>query len=364
VQDDKAVMASGKRSEVEEPVADSINGMRYIETIKTPIFNEHGHVTGTVGIAHDITDRRLNEAALKKANNDLRRNERALQNMLFDLKKAQDHVKQAHRQLLQSEKLASIGQLAAGVAHEINNPISFISSNLSTLQKYIGILAALHTQCDAINTALKADDIPLAHTLLKDIQEMKEREDIPFLLHDTQNLIRESQDGIERIKKIVIDLRTFSRKDEETMSPANLNTILDGILSIVWNEIKYKAEVRKEYGVIGNVRCNQQQIGQVFINILVNAAQAIKENGIIQLHTYEENERIIVEITDNGSGIPEEIIDRVFDPFFTTKEVGKGTGLGLSISYDIIKKHNGSIDVESESGMGTTFRIALPRTDK
>ncbi|MBI5639684.1 MAG: GHKL domain-containing protein, partial [Nitrospirae bacterium] len=183
---------------------------------------------------------------------------------------------------------------------------------------------------------------------------------IDFITEDLGNLIRESLDGAERIKKIVQDLKSFSRVDEAEQKMADINAGLESTINIVWNELKYKATVKKEYGDIPLTKCNPGQLNQVFMNLLVNAAHAIESQGDIGIRTWSEEDSIFVSISDTGCGIPAEKINRIFEPFYTTKEVGKGTGLGLSIAYDIVKKHSGEIKVQSEVGKGTTFTINIP----
>jgi two-component system NtrC family sensor kinase len=183
---------------------------------------------------------------------------------------------------------------------------------------------------------------------------------IDFIMGDISSLIRESQDGAERIKKIVQDLKSFSRVDEAEQKLADINAGLESTLNIVWNELKYKATVNKEYGDLPRIKCNPGQLNQVFMNMLVNAAHAIEKQGEIGIRTWAENGTINVEVSDTGCGIPPEKINRIFEPFYTTKEIGKGTGLGLSIAYDIVKKHSGTIDVASEVGKGTRFTVSIP----
>jgi two-component system, NtrC family, sensor kinase len=252
--------------------------------------------------------------------------------------------------------MASIGQLAAGVAHEINNPIGYVYSNLGSLQKYLDdvftvldayarIEPLLSTHADAMNV----------------IQGVKQKADLEFLREDVSALMNESREGITRVKKIVQDLKDFSHVgSEEEWQPADLHHGIDSTLNIVNNEIKYKAEVKKEYADIPEVECLPPQLNQVFMNLLVNAAHAIEERGTITIRTGAADNMVWVEVSDNGKGIAPENLSRIFDPFFTTKPVGTGTGLGLSVSYSIIQKHHGSINVASEVGKGTTFRISLP----
>ena len=253
--------------------------------------------------------------------------------------------------MLQQEKMASIGQLAAGVAHEINNPMGFITSNLNSLKKYMTRIPEFITiQSDALGNGNSREEVAEKRKALK----------IDYLLEDTQSLIKESLEGADRVKRIVCDLKNFSRVDQMEVAPADINKILDSTLNIVWNELKHKAAVSKDYGEVPLIGCNAGQLSQVFMNILVNGAQAITGFGEITIMTRLSGERVLITISDTGSGIPEEKLDRIFEPFFTTKEIGQGTGLGLSIAYDIVKKHGGEIDVVSEVGKGTTFTVALP----
>jgi PAS domain S-box-containing protein len=276
-------------------------------------------------------------------------------------------LKQVQSQLLQSEKMASIGELAAGVAHEINNPVGFINSNLTTLDEYRQDLTEL------INSYLNLEELAARHPALSDdrdvaatleaIRTLKDKIDLEFILDDFDKVIAESREGTDRIKKIVQALKDFSHVDQAELKWANLNKGLESTLNIVWNEIKYKATVKKDYGDIPEVCCYPQQVNQVFMNILVNAAQAIEDKGEIGISTRSldgDKPMVEVRISDTGKGIPPENLPRIFDPFFTTKPVGKGTGLGLSMAYNIIKNHDGEIKVESEVGKGTIFIITLP----
>jgi two-component system NtrC family sensor kinase len=192
------------------------------------------------------------------------------------------------------------------------------------------------------------------------IAVLEKEMDLDFILEDIPSLIKESREGTERIKKIVIDLKDFAHPGEQKLQYADINKNLESTLNIVWNELKYKATVTKEYGELPQVRCYPQQLNQVFMNLLVNAAQAIEKQGEIRISTQALDGQVEIKISDSGSGIPKENLSKIFDPFFTTKEVGKGTGLGLNVAYNIIQKHNGTIDVESEVGSGTTFRIRIP----
>lgn len=265
-------------------------------------------------------------------------------------------LENAQGQLLQSEKLASIGQLAAGVAHEINNPIGFIGSNLSSLKREVDDLMALIAAYEASEPALaeRAD-------LLAAVGAAKAAADVDYLREDIPTLIGESLDGVQRVKRIVENLKDFSRVDTAEWQFANLEHGLESTLNIVWNEIKYKAEVVREYAGLPEIECIAAQINQVFLNLLVNAAHAIENRGIIILRTGFDETNVWVEVEDSGSGIKPEHLHRIFEPFFTTKPVGKGTGLGLSLAFGIVQRHHGKIEVRSEPGKGTVFRVTLPR---
>ena len=261
----------------------------------------------------------------------------------------------AQEKLLQSEKLASIGQLAAGVAHEINNPIGYVHSNLGSLQEYLHSLFAL---IEAYERALRSPD---PRAMIPEIDQTRARLDIDFISRDLPQLMTESREGIERVTRIVRDLKDFSRSErDESWKLVDLHAGLESTLNIIWNELKYKTTLEKQYGTLPPVECLPSELNQVFMNILINAGQAIGERGTIRVQTGHDGDQVWVEIADSGPGIPPEAQARIFDPFFTTKPVGKGTGLGLSISYGIVAKHHGRIDVDSRIGEGSRFRIVLP----
>ncbi len=297
---------------------------------------------------------------LKESNNRLTQLNRELQRTMENLKKANREIKEAQAQLLQQEKMASIGQLAAGVAHEINNPIGFIHSNLSVLQDYIADLMKFFEKYKSLKKAIAQGNKAAVAKNLRELLAVEKEIDLSFILEDFEKVVRESMDGSERVKVIVQDLKDFSHIDQAEVKFFNVNEGLESTLNIVWNEIKYKAKVQKEYGDVPEIRCFPMQLNQVFMNLLVNAAQAIDKDGLIKIKTFATDKHVVIQIADNGAGIPKEIRGKIFDPFFTTKDVGKGTGLGLSTAYNIIKKHNGQIEVESEVGKGTCFTIRLP----
>ena len=307
----------------------------------TPLFNAEGTVSHYISVFEDISERK--------------RQEKELQDNFEHVQRLNEQLKAAQNQLLQSEKMASIGQLAAGVAHEINNPIGFVNSNLGTLKIYVDQLLGI------IQAYSKADPLLAGQGEIQAaIAAQKQQADLPFLSEDIQILLKESRDGIGRVTKIVQDLKDFSRIDSMDWAEADLEQGLDSTLNIVWNEIKYKADIVREYSGIPRVECLGSQMNQVFMNLLVNAAQAIETRGTITLRTGTTDSKVWVEIADTGRGIPAENLKRIFDPFFTTKAVGKGTGLGLSLAYSIVQKHHGNIEASSEVGVGSRFRIEIP----
>ena len=307
----------------------------------------------SVVILQDITELMLLTKELEKSLNIVeKKNE--------ELEKAYSQLKSAQSQILQQEKMASIGQLAAGVAHEINNPTGFVMSNLNTLSKYIArIKEFISCQTETIE-ALTTTGLKGKSEYIERLNEKRKTTKYDYVMADIDSLINESIEGTERIKTIVQDLKSFSRVDETEYKPANINAGLESTLNIIWNELKYKAIVKKELSDIPKTKCNLGQLNQVFMNLLVNAAQAIENHGEINVKTWHEEDNIFISISDTGCGIEEDKIGRIFEPFYTTKEVGKGTGLGLSITYDIIRKHNGAIQVKSKPGEGTTFTIKIP----
>ncbi|MEI6875705.1 MAG: ATP-binding protein [Spirochaetota bacterium] len=256
--------------------------------------------------------------------------------------------------MLQQDKLASIGLLAAGVAHEINNPMGYVMSNLNTLKGYAENLERFTSLLQGlISREGSAEGQRMA-------EEASEKLDIPYILDDIGKLVAGSSEGAERVKRIVTDLKNFSRSDDAQFKETDLNQCIQSTANVVRNEIKYVAELEFNLGDIPYIICNPQQINQVIANLLINAAHAIDGYGRITVTTSREGEEVILKVADTGRGIPEGFRSRIFDPFFTTKDIGKGTGLGLSISYGIIKKHDGKIGFETETGVGTTFTIRLP----
>jgi PAS domain S-box-containing protein len=278
----------------------------WFSVTKTPFFDHDGNIIGLISLFQDITEHR----------------------------RSREH-------LIQSDKLAAIGTLAAGVAHEINNPIGYVNSNLNTMSRYLKKIGQF------------VESLPNQDNT--EIGKMKE------ILHDFEDAVAESVEGTGRVKKIVADLKSFSRVDKAEKEHSDINEGIKSTLNIVWNELKYKCQVEQDLGELPDLYCMPNQLNQVFMNILVNAGQAIDKNpGLIKIKTWANQDNIFISIKDNGCGIKGGNLNKVFEPFFTTKDVGKGTGLGLSLSYDIIRKHGGNIEVKSEVGVGTEFIISLP----
>ena len=404
------------------PITGGVDAMRQ-SCILLPLKDAAGEVEFVCVTLIDFTDTAMFQGRLNAAIVELEQEKTTQKELIHKLEDAQG-------QLLQSEKMASVGQLAAGVAHEINNPIAFINSNLGTLKKQavelLGLIDAYErlepagaSDAAALDTVraikqsidldfLREDIVNLideslegAHEInnpiafinsnlgtlkkqavellglidayerlepagasdaaaLDTVRAIKQSIDLDFLREDIVNLIDESLEGARRVKAIVDNLKDFSRVDTAEWHWANLEQGLESTLSIVWNELKYKCEVVREYAGIPEVECIASQINQVFMNIIVNAGQAIAEHGTIHLRTGRGEKTVWVEIEDSGEGIRAEHLARIFEPFFTTKPVGKGTGLGLSLAYGIVQRHGGLLEVQSEVGRGTRFRMTLP----
>ena len=336
---------------------------RHIDCL--PIFDENKDLIQAVVVFKDITEDRRKAEEIKVLNDQLLETSSQIEAKNMKLEMTLKRLEDTQTQMLQSEKMASIGQLAAGVAHEINNPTGFVSSNLKTLSDYQEDIGQLLEKYQAMMEVLLSDstNCALAEEHLDMAQDLKAFEkdiDIEFLIEDIDDLIGDCREGTDRIKKIVQDLKDFAHPGEDKLQSMDINHGLESTLNVVNNEVKYKATVHKDFGDIPSVKAYPQQLNQVFMNILVNAAQAIDKKGDIHITTRIIDEFVEIDISDNGCGIDEENLNKIFDPFFTTKDVGKGTGLGMNIAYNIIKKHEGTINVSSQVGQGTTFKIRIP----
>ena len=277
------------------------------------------------------------------------------QNLEKALAAKTEELKEAHGQMVLSEKMASIGLLSAGVAHEINNPVTYISSNLCSMRTYIlRIREFMDWQAKAIEEHCPSD-------VIDEHEKLRKSNKIEAIVSDMSEIVDDALGGVEHIKKIVASLRTFSRNDSDTPVATDLNELIERAITIVWHEVKYVATIEKKLGEMNKIVCFPSELSQVVMNLLVNAAHAMdKKPGVIPVQTWVEKDHACISVSDNGTGISPENINNIFTPFFTTKEPGKGTGLGLSISYEIIKKHNGEIKVETAPGVGSTFTIVLP----
>lgn len=291
----------------------------------------------------------------------------ALTEMYEKLQLSKKELEDANMQIIHQEKMASIGQLAAGVAHEINNPMGFVISNITQLQKYSSKFFEYYRHYEALVEVVLQMPLPEEQqqeikALYSKIADERKRLDIDFIIEDVDSLIEDTLEGTQRVKNIVQELKTFSRNDVQK-SMADINAGIESVVNMIWNELKYKAILHKDFGELPLTYCNVGQLNQVFLNILMNAAHAIDQKGEIRISTSCQGSQIQVKISDTGHGMDEAVIAKIFDPFFTTKEIGKGTGLGLSISYEIIKSYGGNILVESVPNQGTTFTVLLPVTE-
>ncbi len=313
-----------------------------VEASVNPIVDEQGGVTGFLAVQRDITERRKNEEELRRSH--------------AELEDALERMKQMQNVLVQSEKLASVGQLTAGIAHEINNPLSYISSNINLFEEYFSDVCSLLDDWKALGARFQSTN----GDTLAGVREREREIDLPYVKEDFVTLIRHTREGAGRIKSIVDKLRGFVHVAGGEASNAAVNEMIEDTLVMVHNELKYTAQVVKEFGDIPPLRCNPGEIKQVLINLLVNAGHAIRERGTVTIRTRVESGAAVIDIADTGEGILPEHLNRIFDPFFTTKPVGKGTGLGLWLSNSIVAKHNGTLSVVSERGKGSTFSIRLP----
>jgi signal transduction histidine kinase len=320
----------------------------------------------TAAVARDSASTRLihelqvHQVELEMQNDELVAAQVTAQQRIDQIEALNRQLSQAQSQLLQAEKMAAIGQLAAGVAHEINNPIGFVDSNLVTLREYIDELLEVVTQSEKCVSHCSGSPQQAA------LKRLLGEKDMAFIRQDVGQLLAESLDGTDRVRRIVQNLKDFSHVSEEAWQWADLHQGLERAVALVWHEIKYKAELVRAYGELPPVRCMAGQISQVFMNLLVNASQAIATRGTITLVSglaaiaEGRPESVWIEVRDTGSGIAAERLTRVFDPFFTTKPVGQGTGLGLSLAWSIVQKHHGTLTVSSQVGEGTVFRLTLP----
>lgn len=312
------------------------------ELIISPIHNEEGELTHFVGVQNDVTDRE--EARREAADKQL------------ELEKEHEKLQETQAMLIHSEKMNAMGQMVAGVAHEINNPVAFISSNMHSLEQMANDLKGAYDQLSAAVNASDNEDLQaIAAKLHKEA-------DIDFIAEDLDDLIHSSTEGLKRVKNIVGSLRNFSRLDEAEEKVASLKECIESTMEIAGPTAKNKLEIICELDDLSPIKCRPSELNQVFLNLIINASQAVKDDGRLEIIGKETEDTVTLEFTDNGEGMDETTLKKIFNPFFTTKPVGEGTGLGLSIAYKIITEgHKGTITVDSEVGKGTSFKISLPK---
>jgi PAS domain S-box-containing protein len=353
---DRLALAAGAARE-SEAVLPEEDGLHTYLSVKCPVYGEDGEPCALCVVSTDITERKRAEAELTHYKEHLEalvaRRTEELTRANASLTQANRELEQAQTQLLQSEKMASIGQLAAGVAHEINNPVAYIHSNITSLEGYLRDLLSVVVAYEACEGALPGESLAA-------VRAAKDEADFEYVRSDLASLMEDTKEGLARVKRIVHALRCFSHVGESEWQVVDLRPGIDSTLNLLRAELERKARVIVEHGALCPVECLSSELNQVFMNLLVNAAQAIAGRGTITVRTGSAGEEVWVEVADTGEGIPPEDMTKIFDPFFTTKPVGKGTGLGLSLSYGIVQKHHGRIEVESEPGRGARFRVCLP----
>ncbi len=310
------------------------------ELFTSPILDEQGRLTHFIGVQTDVTQRIIIRDALQTERD-------ALAQALAQLRDTQ-------AMLIHSEKMNALGQLVAGVAHEINNPISYVTSNLHSLNR---------TVADIFDTYRALEKLAQGATVHQTtLTQIRQDADLDFAETDTVDLLRASLGGLERVRQIVEGLRTFARLDESAIKFANLRENIESTLMLASVELRNRINTELDFADLPEILCNPAALNQVFLNLIVNAAQAIPGEGKLTIRGRATESEVILTFTDTGEGIPPEVLPRIFDPFFTTKPVGKGTGLGLSIAYNLITvQHHGTITADSIVGVGTTFTITLPK---
>ncbi len=351
--DDHWVMQTGTTLDVVEKHVTPTGSVLYVQTMKTPLLGPDGKVIGLQGIFWDVTERQCAEERLHAQNV-------ALQEMARSEHQAHQALKAAQSRLVQSEKLVSLGQMVAGVAHEINNPLAFVGNNVAVLERDLRELAmvvALYRQGDDLIASQRPDLIERIRAACEDL-------DLVYTLDNLPRILERSREGLRRIQQIVKDLRVFARIDEGDLNDVNLNEGVESSVTIIRGHAKKQGvQLDLQLLPLPVVRCFAAKINQVILNLLSNAIDACGESGdgTVTIHTYPVDDGgVAISVSDTGCGIPPDIREKIFDPFFTTKPVGQGTGLGLSISYGIVQDHGGTITVESEPNRGSRFTLRLP----
>ena len=349
--DDQSVIQSGKPLLDREEVSRHGGETLWLLTTKVPLSDGQGGIRGLVGMSRDITARKKAEWQLDEKN-------RQLEEAAQSEREAYQKLQAAQSQLVQNEKLAGLGQMVAGVAHEINNPLSFVGNNVAVLQRDVRALTellALYAGADAIIGSQNPD-------LMSQIKDLSDRMDLLYTQNNMRELLDRSREGLRRIQQIVKDLRDFARLDESDVSEVDLNAGIQSTVNIVLGKAKKKrVQIDMELGNLPQVACFPAKVNQVVMNLVSNAIDASPEGGHVLVTSKSLDGKILITVQDNGAGVPPQIRGRIFDPFFTTKPIGEGTGLGLSISYGIVQDHGGTIEVGDAPGGGAIFKVILPK---
>ncbi|MDR3635955.1 MAG: ATP-binding protein [Isosphaeraceae bacterium] len=348
--DDKTVMESGQVFETVEKHVTPHGETLYVHVIKTPLHDTLGRLIGVQGIFWDVT-------AAKRAEEQLKTQNERLQEMARSEREAHVALKQTQSRLVEQEKLAGLGQVAAGVAHEINNPVSFVTNNVAVLKRDVGEMYELLTMYREADDLIARERPELAAR----IAELCDRVDMDYTLKNIEGLLLRSRDGLKRIQEIVAHLRAFVHLDEGEVNEADLNSGVESTAAIILGHARRKhITLEMDLQPLPPVTCSAAKINQVIMNLFTNAIDACSEGGVVTVRTRPEEQGVRIEVCDNGCGMSQAVRERIFEPFYTTKPVGAGTGLGLSISYGIIQDHGGSIEVESTPGRGTCFIVHVP----
>jgi signal transduction histidine kinase len=290
----------------------------------------------------------------------VKRRTQQVQTQNEELTQINQDLKSTQQKLLQAEKMASVGQLAAGVAHEINNPVGFINSNVTSLKSYLDTYATLSQLVGQLTQAMSTGDEVAQAKVAQELSEFASQQDFSFIDSDIKELIADTEDGLNRVIEIVKNMKSFSRADSDTMQMFDVNQCISTTAKMVKEKVEQNASLVLELQDLPQTAINVGKINQVITNLIVNAAQAVQAGGEVTVKSYPQGNTIVVEVRDNGCGMDNETLRNIFNPFFTTKAEGEGTGLGLSISFEIIQEHKGFIEVDSKKGEGTTFIVSLP----
>jgi signal transduction histidine kinase len=328
-------------------------GIRVLHTQKIPICDDGGKPSFLLGISEDITQRTAAEEQLRQQNV-------LLQKLAESERAANEALRKAQTQMVETEKLAAIGMLVAGVAHEINNPLAFVTNNVAVLQRDLAALWQILELYRAAEPTIAVGNAEIMHK----ITVLADRIDLSYILKSIPEMMTRSREGLKRIQQIVSDLRDFARHESasEVQPGVDINAGIASTLNIVRGRAqRNQIQIVSDLGQLPAITCQQARINQVVLNLVANAIDACSEKGTVTVRTRAVADGIEIDVRDNGVGIPPNIRDKIFDPFFTTKPQGHGTGLGLSVSHGIVAAHGGQIEVESEPGEGSTFRVRLPR---